>query len=258
MPDGLDSTDDESVNLLNYRPVALKSHHGHADFDLSERSRILDGLMDTSFDSVDNIEVEEAVKGRAEQAEQTANRFLELTEPEDDAGLDSANETTFVQNASSQDVPVPYTPEAQPRSHDGSSRSDSSHVQGAEATPLLERLQKLHLADSPARSQHAEPAALVLAKFTQDRWWMDKAACKFVPIMHIRSLADRGTYSGVGWSKLCFNVSSKRRGTSTDRWAGRFVGCGIARFIGPRSHQQASDREQSCGCRVWQIWQCLG
>lgn len=184
IPDGLESTDDESVNLLNYNTTLLHpSRNGHADPDLSERSRILDGLMDTSFDPSDNIEVEEAVKGLADQAEQTAHRFLELTEPEGDIDEGSAGDATILehvcstsQDVSSQDIPVPSTPHAR-RLPSHTSNGAPGTADDEVTTPLVQRMQALHLSDSPAGGVTQRSPNAVLTAFTQDQWWLDKAAC---------------------------------------------------------------------------------
>lgn len=184
MPDGLDSTDDESVNLLNYDATVLHQTGGDITaFDISERSRILDGLMDTTFRMPENTEVEEAVKGLADQAEQTAHRFLELTEFDNDA---SGGDTTILeqshadaQNSYPSDIPVPYTPVA----HGGQERRTAAAFTvepAANDTPLLQKLQALHLPDSPMNGSSARPTSAVLTTFAQDEWWISKANCKYV------------------------------------------------------------------------------
>lgn len=182
MPDGLESTDDESVNLMKYNATVLRPlKHYEADFDLSERSRILDGLMDTSYEANGSIEVEEAVKGLADQAEQTAHRFLELTEP---GGQTDAGDTTFLEQSyppadekPSRDIPVPYTPEGK-----GRLEKNGAYVGGqtSNMTPLLQKFQSLHLNDSPANGSIARATSTFLTNFTQDEWWITKADCAYL------------------------------------------------------------------------------
>jgi CLIP-associating protein 1/2 len=184
MPDGLDSTDDESLNIINYNPPTQDMRVA-IDVDTSEQSRILDSLMDTTISLNDNAEIEEAVKGRAEQAEQAAHRFLELAESDyDEQNVSAADTTVLAQHeATSSDIPVPYTPNGKLVNHPGLPEASSYASQfekkdsvASDATPLLLRLQALQLQDSPAGK--AAPSALLQRVSIQDHWWMAKADCK--------------------------------------------------------------------------------
>lgn len=178
MPHGLDSSEDDSMNLLNYHPPKGSAEvSSRRDFDISERSRILDGLMDVSFD----IEVEEAVKGHAEQAEQTAHRFLELTEPDDDRESDFADQTIVIQaEALEEDIPVPYTPNGRSYAPSGDNTNELAKTLARPAhdistTPVVQKFLSLSLQDSPAVSRVEEMKRLPLLSVIQDSWWLAKA-----------------------------------------------------------------------------------
>ena len=155
--------------------------HPRRDTGTTDESRILDHLMDASFTGNDSQEVEEAVKGRAEQAEQTAHRFLELVEPEDD-GTGSAGDQTVLHD--------PHTPDTSivvPADGSNDSGISVEQVQGVAGnggraedraganatTPLLKRLQELHLKDSPAAA--AGSPRRIRPSEAANSWWMAKA-----------------------------------------------------------------------------------
>ena len=162
------SSDDESGDTPSWRSpdrtaiVSAESQqavpeHGWASNDTSN---LLDHLMDASMVSSDDhgCEVEEAVKGRADQAEQTAHRFLELVEPDDSAA-------TVVQQS------LPLAPIPSSNGHASASNGKGEEHHQESVTPLLRRMQAVHLDDSPQVSKEGLRRGIPV----EDSWWLTKA-----------------------------------------------------------------------------------
>ena len=166
------SSDDESIHVPSISPdrTADREHPkqptelSKAAYDNSDTTNLLDHLMDASMISANGLgaEVEEAVKGRAEQAEQTAHRFLELTEPDE-------NHRTVVQQPSLENGSMPASDrEYFPAARNG---GNSGHNDNA-ATPLFRRMQDVRLYDTPdmPRGPRSKSATI------EDSWWLTKAS----------------------------------------------------------------------------------
>ena len=172
--------DSEQCDLMR-RKVSPVRQHPRRDTGTTDESRILDHLLDASFTGNDSQEVEEAVKGRAEQAEQTAHRFLELVEPEDDSTGSTGDQTVL------HDSHTPDTSVVMPADGSNDSGISVEHVRDVEGngggvegraganatTPLLKRLQELHLKDSPAAA--AGSPRRMRPSDAANSWWMTKA-----------------------------------------------------------------------------------
>ena len=163
------STDDESVDLHQvWTPQARAGPTGQPKSSTRLDARILDHLHDTTMMGNDSFEVDEAVKGRADQAEQTAHRFLELVEP------DEGDNTVLHVNGFSS-----------PASHKALSDHDEKTGSIGEqpvlastadfSTPLLKRMADLHLKDSPASNGQHPNIAKVKSQAASSNWWVTKA-----------------------------------------------------------------------------------
>jgi hypothetical protein len=104
------------------------------------------------------VEADEAVRSRAEQAEQTAHRFLEVTEPDD------GDITIVHHNSDDEENPSLKSPGAVRTSREPFLTADS-------VTPLVKRMQHTHLQDSPAVRNGRDSCSAVI----EDSWWLTKA-----------------------------------------------------------------------------------
>lgn len=160
------STDGESIGSIQIGTPAKALPEGMRQ-QLSTRKlepTILDHLHDTTILGNDSFEVDEAVQGRAEQAEQAAHRFLELVEP------DEAETTVLHVNGN-------HTYSSGPLEEAIGSPTRAQRVQDNN-TPLLNRLADLHLKDSPASNGLHTKVAKARQPPAANSWWLMKSESK--------------------------------------------------------------------------------
>lgn len=220
-----DSRANDTTVLVGSKATAAREQDDVTEDDnnmsrLLEQMRLDEAMIDGTTQDGLGLEAEEEVKGRAEQAEQTAHRFLELTEPDDQDGDTSAQvgdvldesdggEVTIIHHASDINT-LPVEQESNLATNasilSGLALSEKPlEIPSAQSTvpavtPMLRRIREAHLQNSPA----AGSPKIITSNKAEESWWTIKADCEL-------------DMCGGGPDKLCLRLGLFARAVQLSR-----------------------------------------
>lgn len=187
LPPSRRSIADKSVNLMAFATPAADSSSStgtrrrssqSADDSVLADRMAQHNLLDTSMDADSGMALE-AMRNQANQAEQTAERLLELAADEEE------------ENNGEEDDDGPPTAKlpqtfASPRAPAASTSSALNNTPAVPATPFAKKGVSKEFQDSPA-VEKPSGSMLLSSRATQDSWWLEKAKCTCEVLLEPRS-----------------------------------------------------------------------
>jgi CLIP-associating protein 1/2 len=162
-----------SPDLMNYRPPTGVTQSPRNTSYSSTNSN--NNLMDMSFAADDEV-VEDAMRAQAEQAESTAERFLELAEPDDDDDVVTSG-PPFGPEPTTTAVAETLTAREQQQI-----RLPAATASGIATTPAHHRI-SLDFSvfdNSPPPTTAGQTASRLTGPPARESWWLKQAECKLL------------------------------------------------------------------------------
>lgn len=185
LPTSRKSMADKSVNLMNFATPAtaanepatssidsrsLSSHE--ADDSLLAQRMAQHDLMDVTVDADSGMALE-AMRNQADQAEQTAERLLELAADEEEGHGPPTATLPPSHSASSESPGFRSTQDAAATATPA--QADGSKISTPAAGRIGGKRILKEFEDSPAASSKPRPSLLLGSRAMQDSWWLEKA-----------------------------------------------------------------------------------